>query len=166
MRPSIEPDVKGPVRIAGPAQHRRHEAVRLRFSTPAKRLSAALNVENRRLTAGTRTKAAADCSLRAGRERPRPALRVPRREQTAAKTFFVHRKGRRQTPDFQHRPARTEAGLSISFHVESQETAAGGQSQPRQATESVPPPPPLLGVGIPALGPEFCGLTRKRRNDF
>src|SRR5207253_9011922 len=32
------------------------EAVRLRFSTPARRLSAALHVESRRLTAGTRTR--------------------------------------------------------------------------------------------------------------
>src|SRR5439155_3580811 len=63
-------------------------------------------------------------------------------------------------------PARKGPGLSAALHVESQETAAGGQSQPRQATESVPPPPPLLGVGIPALGPEFCGLTRKDRNAF
>ena len=72
-----------------------------------------------------------------------------------------HRK--RQTPDFQHRQIRP--WLSAALHVESQETAAGVQSQPRQATERRAIHFRFAHDCVTVGRPLFCGLTRERGKD-
>ena len=76
---------------------------------------------------------------------------------------------KRQTPDFQHR--QTRPWLSAALHVESQETAAGGQSGtdqswPRQAPELRAIHFRFAHDCVTVGRPLFCGLTRRARNDF
>ena len=113
MRSSIEPDGKGPVRIAGPAQRPKTRS-RSDFDSRHRRsgfpLRSMSRIEDCRRGP---EQEAADCSLRAGREGPRPALRVPRREQTAAKTEGIFGFPEGKAADSRlSTPARKGPGLS------------------------------------------------------
>ena len=106
MRPSIEPDGKAPSGSLDRRKNRKREAGQTSILDTGEAPFRCAPCRESKTAGGNRIKAAADCSLRAGL---RPALRVPRSEQTAAKTFWIYRRGRRQTPDFQHRPEKALA---------------------------------------------------------
>ena len=109
MRPSIEPDGKAPSGSLDRRKARRHEAVRLRFSTPPKRLSAALHVENRRLTAGTGAGSGRLLPSRWTGKTPSSPTGAAKGADCRKDIFCFPGRGRRQTPDFQHRPEKALA---------------------------------------------------------